>query len=217
MIGTPNIVILDDHTLFREALRDYLASANCGDSVQAVGSIGDATRILHHLRNALVLLDVSLGQESGLAALDKLRAAAGRRTVRILVLSMHNRSSVVRTALDAGADGYITKDSAGPELLAAIEEVAAGKRYIDPAVQTALAESLKSAGSLSPEERYGRLSPREQEVFALLARGERSKEIARTLHIAPKTADVHRYNILHKMGLENSADLVRLAMEIGVI
>lgn len=217
MIGRPNVVIVDDHSMFREALRDYIASSNMCTSVTAVADLETAEREVLDRRNVLVLLDITLGEESGIVGIPRLQRAAGRRGLKILCISMHGRASVVRAALDSGADGYISKESSGERLKEAIEEVAAGRKYIDPDVEAQLAESLRTAGHTSSAERYAGLTAREQEVFSRLARGEKSAQIARGLRISPKTVDAHRYNIFRKMALHTIADLVRVAIEIGVV
>lgn len=217
MIGRPSVLIVDDHALFREVLLDYLERRACCEETRAVGDLESAAQALRQMRNTLVLLDISLRDESGIIGIPRLRSAAGRRKVRVLVLSMHTRTAVVRAALDAGADGYLTKDAAGDELLAAISEIGAGRRYIDPAVEPRLASESGARDRETVTERYTRLTRREQEIFVRLAHGEKPAQIARVLNISPKTADVHRYNIFKKLSLDSIVDLVRVAMEIGIL
>lgn len=217
MIGRPNIVIVDDHTMFREALRDYIASGDYYTSVKTVANIDAAEHVILSTRNVLVLLDISLGEESGIVGIPRLRRAAGRRGLKILCISMHIRASIVRAALDNGADGYISKSSSGDRLKEAIKEIAAGRKYIDPEVAGQLAEMLQIPGSTSSAERYAQLTSREQEVFARVAVGDKPLEIARRLRISPKTVDAHRYNIFKKLELQSVAELVRIAIEIGIV
>ena len=216
MTHTFALLVLDDHALFRDALQRYLSERGTFRDVVTVPPIASALDAIPALGDVVVLLDVSLDGESGLTGVARLRES-GTGRVRVLALTMHTRASLVQSAMDAGVDGFVTKDSAGTLLLEAIDAVCRGKRFVDPMVEEGLADRIRVAGTESPTERYRRLSPREQEVFALLARGYKPRDIARELHISPKTADVHRYNILKKMRLSSIADLVRDAVDIGIV
>jgi len=150
MIGRPNIVIVDDHAMFREALRDYIASSDCGTSVRAVADLDTAEHLVLETRNVLVLLDISLGDKSGIEGIPRLRRAAGRRGLYILCISMHGRASIVRAALDSGADGYISKGSSGDRLIGR-----SGKSRLAESslIRTCKSSSQRYSASCSPPAR----------------------------------------------------------------
>lgn len=207
--------------MFRDGLAAFLTKDRRFEISGAVGTIEDAVEILETASRErqpidFVLLDVSLSTVNSIVAIPRLRKVSER--TRIIMLSMHNSPSLVRSALDAGARGFLSKVSAGTEVVAAIEAVQNGETYIDPVMQEMLAHT---ESSIIPEEsvteRYGRLSRREQEVFRALALGDRPRKIAQRLGIAKRTADAHRYHIMQKMEVENLADLVRIAVELGIV
>lgn len=215
------VLLVDDHPMFRDGLAAFLTKDRRFEISGAVGTIEDAVEILETASRErqpidFVLLDVSLSTVNSIVAIPRLRKVSER--TRIIMLSMHNSPSLVRSALDAGARGFLSKVSAGTEVVAAIEAVQNGETYIDPVMQEMLAHT---ESSIIPEEsvteRYGRLSRREQEVFRALALGDRPRKIAQRLGIAKRTADAHRYHIMQKMEVENLADLVRIAVELGIV
>ena len=139
-------------------------------------------------------------------------------SVRVLILSMHSDQAYVTQAVQAGARGYLLKESAGAELIEAIVAVAAGKTYFSPAVADVVFDDyVRSLTDKGITDRYDSLSEREREVLQLVAEGRRSKEIGDVLSISPATVETHRTHILQKLGLRNTVEVVRYATRRGII
>jgi RNA polymerase sigma factor (sigma-70 family) len=155
----------------------------------------------------VAVVDIGMPRLSGLEAVRRIRHEAPR--VRILVLTMHEEEEYVVHLVKAGASGYLVKDSAATELLAAVRALARGQGYLGPYAARVLAEQYRR-----PEEAadpYGALTPREREVFHLVVDGKTTKEIAKQLGISPKTAENHRARLMEKLDVHNTAELVRYA------
>lgn len=198
------IVIADDHAVVRKGLRLILADA---DQLQVAGEAASADELLTLLRTRpvdAVILDIGLGDRDGIEVLKQIRASFPR--VRVLMISMHSEDVFAIRALRAGASGYIEKSAAPELLLDAVRQVAAGGKYISPALSDRLTAHIAgdAAGSLPHE----RLSDREFEIFRHLGHGKSVTEIARALNLSVKTVSSHRMHILAKTGLETNADIV---------
>lgn len=165
----------------------------------------------------MVLLDISMPGLSGLDALGPMREAHPR--VRILMLTHHEGDSFVDQALRGGADGYLSKDSDPSELMLALESVHAGKAYLSPKVSAGLLAMVRGEVSNQPgrANRLASLTPREREVFQLLALGRSNKEVARELEISLGTAKKHRENLQRKLECHSAAELARLAIREGLL
>jgi len=160
----------------------------------------------------VVLLDVTMPGRSGLDAAAEIKQAAP--ATQILVLSMHDDPSYVREAFAAGASGYLLKEAADADLVAAIRDVAAGTRYVHPALGARLAAAEAEAAALAAADP---LSEREREVLRLLALGHTNQEIAKMLFISVRTAETHRAHIMQKLRLSTRAELVRYALLHGLL
>jgi DNA-binding NarL/FixJ family response regulator len=198
------IAIADDHAIVRKGLRQIIADA---PDLTLVGEAGSADELLTLVRSRpidLVVLDLGLGMRSGLELVKHLRGEFPR--LRVLVLSMHREDLFAERALRAGASGYVQKEDAPEELLAAIARVAGGGTYVSRRVAEKLASDIsRGAAETMPHER---LSDREFEVFRLLGRGMSSTEIAKALNLSVKTVSTHRTRIMEKTGLQTNADIV---------
>jgi DNA-binding NarL/FixJ family response regulator len=205
------ILIADDHTMVREGLKQIL-SATPGLEVAAEAADGD--QALAHVREGdfdLALIDLSM---PGLAGIDLIkRLKLEKPKLKILVLSMHGEQQYAVRAYKAGASGYLTKDSASEQLVAAIRKVAAGGVYISPAAAEQLALGTMGAAGAPGELPHRSLSDREFEVFRLLVAGTSITDIADGLHLSVKTVSTHKTRILQKMGMASTAELVRYAVE----
>jgi DNA-binding NarL/FixJ family response regulator len=202
------ILIADDHTLVREGLKQILSTAS--DVVVAAEAI-DGDQALARVREAefdLVLLDMSMPGLSGIDLIKRLKLE--RPKLKILVLSMHGEQQYAVRAYKAGALGYLTKDSASAQLLAAIRKIAAGGVYISAAGAEQLAMGAMGADSDLP---HKTLSDREFEVFCLIVAGTSMTDIADSLHLSVKTVSTHKTRILQKMNMGSTAELVRYAVE----
>lgn len=201
------IFIADDHVIMREGLRRVLAA---DPSLVVVGEAGNGHEVLSAVRAGgfdVLLLDLSMPGRSGVELIKQVKAE--RPEVRILVLSMHDEQQYAERAIRAGASGYLTKDTAARQLVAAITRIASGGMFITPGVAEALAARLQSPAEVLP---HKRLSDREYEVFRLLASGESVSAIAQKLHLSVKTVSTHKTHVLEKMGLGSLAELVRYAI-----
>lgn len=203
-------MVIDDHTLFREGLRAMLCPRESIETVHEASSIEEALPILRQNRIDIVLLDVTLPGESGIAAIPEIRSVSS--STKVVIITMHTGAQTVRSALDAGADGFLGKDVSLSELVHAVSVVSSGERYIMDGIEV----SRPERGEQSLWSRYQRLSPREREVFALLADGKRPREIAVRLGMAKKTAESHRYNVLNKLEIENAGELAQAAFDLGI-
>jgi DNA-binding NarL/FixJ family response regulator len=201
------VLIADDHAIVREGLRRILA----GDPTFAiVGEARDGHEVLAAVRAGgfeVLLLDLSMPGRSGIDLLRQLKSE--RPELRVLVLSMHAEEQYAVRAIRAGASGYLTKDTATTQLVAALRKVAGGGLFITPAAAEALALGLQSPGE---ELAHQRLSDREHEVFLLLAGGASVTEIAERLNLSVKTVSTHKTHVLEKMRMGSVAELVRYAV-----
>jgi DNA-binding NarL/FixJ family response regulator len=204
---TTRVYIADDHAIVREGLRRILAA---DPSISVVGEAKDGNEALVAARAGgfeVLLLDLSMPGKSGVELIKQLKSE--RQDLRILVLSMHDEQQYAERTIRAGASGYLTKDTAAKQLVAAIGRIAGGGMFITPAVAEALAVRLQSPGDDLP---HRRLSDREHEVLLLLAAGESVSAIAERLHLSVKTVSTHKTHVLEKMKLASIADLVRYAI-----
>jgi two-component system, NarL family, invasion response regulator UvrY len=209
---TVRLVIADDHPVVREGLK-YLVSQN--RDMTLVGEADDARSTLEACGTTAVdvlLLDVSM---PGMSVVDLIRAlrSAGR-SPRILVLSVHPERHYARRVLQAGADGYLTKNHSPTALAEAIRQVHAGRKYVTPALAEELAVSLSEDRALAPHEA---LSNREYEVFRRLGAGVRVNDIAHDLALSPKTVRTYRSRILEKMNIRSTAELIFYAVQNGLV
>lgn len=202
------ILVADDHTLVREGLKQILASA--ADLVIGAEAV-DGDQALARVRDEdfdLALLDMSMPGLSGIELIKRLKLEKPK--LRILVLSMHGEQQYAVRAYKAGASGYLTKDSASAELVAAIRKVAAGGVYISAAAAEQLALGAMQNDTGLP---HKSLSDREFEVLRLLVEGVSLTAIAEGLHLSVKTVSTHKTHILQKMNMTSTAELVRYALE----
>jgi two-component system, NarL family, invasion response regulator UvrY len=200
------ILIADDHNIVRRGLQQILGTRRDWTVSAEVGSADELLPALRAQRIDVVVLDVSLRGRSGIELLGPIRAEFPK--LPVLMLSMHAEEQYAVRCLRGGASGYIQKDTTPQELIAAIERVASGRRYVSGAVAELLADQLQG-GDREPHER---LSRREFEVFRLLASGTTATEIAAMLNISVKTVSTYRARILEKTGFRSNADIISYAI-----
>jgi DNA-binding NarL/FixJ family response regulator len=201
------VVIADDHTILREGLKQLLQSA---EGIEVVAEAVDGHEALQRVRGMefdVLLLDLSMPGRSGMELIKQLKSERPR--LRILVLSMHGEQQYAVRAVRAGASGYLTKESAATQLVAAIRRVAAGGAFITPEVAEQLALNSMPQAEGAP---HTKLSDREYEIFRLLVAGKTVSEIAGQLKLSVKTVSTHKARLLEKMGMESPAELVRYAI-----
>jgi two-component system, NarL family, response regulator NreC len=205
------VVIVDDHAVVRSGLRRVLESEGI-EVVGEAGSPSDAVYRTIELKPDVVLMDVVMPEGSGIEAVPKLLELAP--ATKVLVLSMLDDPRYVREAFSVGASGYVLKEAADSEVVAAVREVAAGGNYVHPALGARLIAADAEERRRSEEDP---LSEREREVLRLLALGHTNQEIAKMLYISVRTAETHRAHILQKLRLQSRAELVRYALEQGLL
>jgi DNA-binding NarL/FixJ family response regulator len=212
------VIIIDDHPLFREGLKTILNRKPRYEVAGEAGSGHAGLRLVKKLQPDLVLLDLSLPDTRGLDLIrDILRASL---KTRILVVSMHSKIDYIAKAFQLGAMGYIVKESAAETLLNGVEHILKGNYYMDTSVSRQVVKKLAGLPvreMVSANTGYEALTPREQEIMALLAEGMAISQVAEALFISPKTAENHRSNIMRKLDLHSSIELVRYAVKIGLV
>ena len=204
---TIKVLIADDHTLVRDGLRHILGNAK---GFEVAGEAYDAATTLTLARSSdadVLVLDLSMPGRSGIELLRQIREE--RPALRILVLTMHAEQQYATRAFKAGASGYLTKESASEELVAAVSKVAAGGAYVSLAMAERFAQSLSEPADALPHQR---LSNREFEVFRRLCAGESITDIGEALCLSAKTVSTYKARILEKMQLPHEAALVRYAV-----
>ena len=200
------VVIADDHQILREGLKQLLLAA--GD-LDIVGEAGDGNEVLQRIRTLdfdVLLLDMSMPGRSGVELIRQVKAEKPK--LRILVLSMHEEHQYAVRAIRAGASGYLTKESASAQLVAAIRKVAAGGAFISAEVAQQLALGAMPDAQGPP---HAALSDREFQIFRMIAEGLAVSDIAGRLSLSVKTVSTHKANILRKMNMATQADLIRYA------
>lgn len=219
MADTIKVLIVDDHTMFADGLSSLLAGAT---DIQICGQAHTGTDALSAMSNLdpdVTLLDIGLPDMDGIQVCSKARAA-GNRTA-IVGLSMHEEEAFITGLLEAGANGYLLKSASPKELVAAIRSVYAGESFYSKKVTQTLIDSVlrkqRSNDDSQAEEVTIQLSEREQQVLELIVKEFTTTEIAETLFISNSTVETHRRHLLEKLGARNSAGLVRIAFEKGLI
>ena len=207
------IVLADDHKMILAALRSLLEKEI---DIAVVGEAGDGTALLELVERTapdVVVVDVGMPGMNGIEATRRLLAV--RPVLKVIALSAYSDKRFVLEMLEAGAKGYLIKASAGDELPRAIRAIAQGQTYLCPEVAGIIVEATRGKASRSGNA-GAKLGRREREVLGLLAEGKGSSEIAARMHIAPSTVEVHRRNIMRKLGLHSVAELTKYAIREGL-
>ncbi len=204
----PRVLVVDDHPIFRRGVIGLLQGSGACEVVGEVADVPSAMATVSQLRPDIVLLDIRLGDESGLTLLAALRAE--QDPVRVIVLSVFDEPSFRRVARAAGAQGYVNKQSADTELLAAIRAVQAGGEYFG-------GNGFDRASESGSTYRTVHLAGRERAVMRLVALGHTNRAIAERFKISVKTVEGYRARVMQKLGFNSRADLVRYALEVGLI
>jgi len=209
---TIKVLVVDDHAVVRSGIRLLLEAEDDIEVVAEAGTAEEGVRAARLEKPDVVLLDVVMPGKSGIEATPDIRAAA--KSAAVLVLSMQDDPSYVREAFASGASGYVLKEAVDVEVVQAVREVAAGRKYVHPALGARLAASEAEDAAKAASDP---LSEREREVLRLLALGHTNQEIAKMLYISVRTAETHRAHIMQKLGLQTRAELVRHALASGLL
>ena len=201
------LLLVDDHTIVREGLKRILDGSGEGWVIAEAGSGFQAFEILRQNAFALAVVDLSMPGLNGLDLIHRIKADFPE--VAVLVLSMHAEEQYAIRSFKAGANGYVTKDSDTPIMVEGVRILAAGGRFIAPAMAQAMALHLSSARDVLPHES---LSDREMEIFRRIVKGQSVNAIADSLSISNKTVSTHKARVLEKMGMDSTADLVRYSV-----
>ena len=204
------VLLADDHTLMREGLRALLATAADIDVVGEVRTGREAERQVLQLGPDVVLMDISMPDLNGIEAARLIHVKCP--AVRIVMLSMHATAEYVYRAFEAGACGYLLKESAVEEVIAAVRTVHGGRRYLSPA----LAESVPDSAFGYARGPVDSLSTRERQVLQLVVEGKTSGEIADLIHLSPKSVQTYRSRLMLKLGVRDLPALVKFALEHGL-
>jgi DNA-binding NarL/FixJ family response regulator len=211
-----SILLADDHTMFRRGVRRIIQSIN---GTEVVGEASDGFELLELVKKTsprLVIVDISMPNLRGLEATRELKII--NPAVKVLILTMHKDMEYLYHAFSTGADGYLLKEDADSELISAIETMRKGGTYISPLLSAPLADLVIEKSRPGAEHRASPrdvLSLREQEILKLIAEGKSSKEMAGLLFISTRTVQHHRANIMRKLKIKKTADLVKYAIQKG--
>ena len=218
MVQKKTIVIVDDHTLFREGLRAIIERGPGYEVIGEAGNSREGLQMVEKYKPDLVLLDISLPDRSGIELTRDIVKLSIK--TRIMIVSMHSKTDYIVRAFQAGATGYVIKESAAAKLLQGIGSVLKGDYFMDAAVSQKVVEKLaeiKEKKVKVTNTTYDALTPREQEVMILVAEGLSTNEISERLNISPKTVENHRSRIMQKLDLHSTIELARYATKLGLI
>jgi len=207
------ILIADDHELIRRGLAAQLLQIPSWEVAAEASNGNEAVELAVRLKPDLIVLDLSMPEQNGLAAAR--RILASDPAARILILTAHESEQLVREVLEAGAQGYVLKSDAGRVLVAALQALLDGRPFFTSKVARLVLDGYLH--NAAPDPGLRALSAREQEIVQLLAEGKSNKEVARALGISVKTAETHRSNIMRKVGIASLAELVRYAIRNKII
>jgi two-component system, NarL family, response regulator NreC len=215
-MGRIRILLADDHTLVRQGLRKLLEERPDWEVIAEAGDGREAVRLAEQHKPDVAILDVAMPLLNGIEATRQITKRVPG--THVLVLSMHADEAYVTQILQAGATGYLLKDSADVDLLKAVGEAAHGRSFFSPAIaRVMLDDYVRQLADKGVTDRYESLSAREREIFQLIAEAKTNKEIAALLSVSPSTVETHRAHIMEKLDLHSAAEIVLYAVRRGVI
>jgi len=210
------VLVADDHAIIREGLRIMLGNQPDMKVVGVATNGREAIQLVDKHEPDIAVIDISMPELNGVEAIQQMMPRHPH--LQVVVLSIHETKPYVYRALKAGARGYLVKETAGLEVVDAVRAVYGGERYLSQSISDLLTtESFQKLESLIDVSPLEVLSPREREILQLVAEGKTSQEIAERLSISPKTVDTYRSRLMHKIGLDDMAGVVKFAIQHGVI
>lgn len=205
------VLLADDHQIVLEGLRNLLEQ-----DFELVGMVMDGKALVNKALKLLpdvIVVDISMPLLNGIEAVRQIRSTDER--IKVVFLTMHPDVTYAAMAFDAGASGYVLKNSATRELITAINEAMRGRTYVTPRIAGELMQTYKK--SRPGDKQFERkLTHRQEEILQLLAEGHSAKEIANMLSISPRTVETHKYNIMQELNLKTTADLIKFAIKHGL-
>jgi two-component system response regulator NreC len=208
-------LLTDDHTLFRQGIKTLLSAIPDLEVVGEAANAADAVTQAAELRPDVVLMDVSMPGLSSFEATRQIRK--GRPETKVLFLTMYDDDDYLAESMEAGASGYLLKDSPAEQLVSAIGEVHRGGSYLSPRMLSHVVDDFRSRVRSATSPRFNTLTRRELEVLKFLAEGNSVKEIAGTLDLSVKTIEAHKFNLMRKLDIHNKAQLVQYAIQKKII
>jgi RNA polymerase sigma factor (sigma-70 family) len=210
------VLVADDHAIIREGLRVMLGNQPDMEVVAVAANGREAIQLVEKHEPDIAVIDLSMPELNGVEAIQQMMPRHPH--LQVVVLSIHESKPYVHRALKAGAKGYLVKETAGLEVVDAVRAVQRGERYLSQSITDLLTtESFQKLQSLIDVSPLEALSPREREILQLVAEGKTSQEIAERLSISPKTVDTYRSRLMHKIGVDDMAGVVKFAIQHGVI
>lgn len=212
------LMIVDDHPLFREGLKAIVNREERYTIVAETGNGKEGIELAKEHRPDVMLVDISMPGKNGIQVIRELKDVLP--DTKFIIISMHSEADYIVEAFRAGATGYMIKESAGNNLVQGLETVAKGELFLDSALSQEVVFKLlqtKPGSSSGEPDPYSTLTAREQEVMRMLAEGLTTKEVASKLYISPKTVENHRTNLMKKLGLQSTVELIRYAARLGLI
>jgi DNA-binding NarL/FixJ family response regulator len=206
------VLLADDHQIVLEGLQNLLES-----EFEIVGTVEDGRALVQEaekLSPDVIVADISMPLLNGIEALRQIRKTDDQ--IKVVFLTMHPDVTYATMAFDAGASGYVLKNSASRELVTAINEVMLGRTYVTSIIAGELLQNYKKAGS-GKDGFDKRLTARQREILQLLGEGHSAKEIADMLSISPRTVETHKYNMMQELNLKTTADLIKFAIKHGIV
>jgi DNA-binding NarL/FixJ family response regulator len=209
------IVLADDHQVVRQGLRAVLEAEPHFRVIGEASNGLEVAQLVERLRPNVMVLDLIMPGMNGLEVTLQVKKRSPK--THVIVLSMHKDESYVIAALKNGAAGYVLKDSSVEELLKAIREAVAGRRYLSPPLSNSAIDAYVQRVGATTIDDYHFLTDREREVLQLVAEGHTNADTGRLLFISPRTVEIHRANMMQKLGLHNQTDLIRYALKRGIL
>ena len=215
-MGRVRILLADDHTIVRQGLRKVLEERPEWEVVAEAGDGREAVRLAEQHRPDVAIVDVAMPLLNGIETTRQITKRVPN--TRVLVLSMHADEAYVTQILQAGATGYLLKDSADVDLVKAVEEAVSGRSFFSPAIARVMLDDYRrQLTDKGVSDRYEILSEREREIFQLIAEAKANKEIAALLNVSTSTVETHRAHIMEKLDVHSAAEIVLYAVRRGVI